>query len=108
MHEIVSSINFNNAIDIGCGEGYIFYNLQHVFENKHIYGLDLNQEHILAAKENVPFCDFQVGSVYETGFDENQFDLVICNEVFEHLDIPSNALFELHRITNKYLIISFL
>jgi ubiquinone/menaquinone biosynthesis C-methylase UbiE len=48
----------------------------------------------------------KVGSIYDIPFKDRSFDLVICNEVLEHVDDPGKALSELERVTKKYCLIS--
>jgi ubiquinone/menaquinone biosynthesis C-methylase UbiE len=39
-------------------------------------------------------------------YKDNAFDLVLCNEVLEHVENPEKALQELKRVTSKYLLLS--
>ena len=74
------------VLDAGCGEGRnLVYFLQNGFN---VYGLDQNEEAIqnlqVLAKELSPGIDvnqFKIGKIEDLPFEENYFDLVICNAV---------------------------
>tara|TARA_B100000315_G_C14595587_1_gene598918 strand:- start:7041 stop:7745 length:705 start_codon:yes stop_codon:yes gene_type:complete len=54
--------------------------------------------------------DYVVADVLDTGFDDNSFDVVICNRMFHHFREPEvrvTGLKELKRIAREYLIVSF-
>ena len=46
------------------------------------------------------------GSLYEIPFDRDQFDLVLCLEVLEHLEDPGSALDELARTGRSDVVVS--
>jgi 2-polyprenyl-3-methyl-5-hydroxy-6-metoxy-1,4-benzoquinol methylase len=92
-----------NLLDVGCGNG-IFCN--YILEKNpqiNITGLDRSNEalkHVLSNKI--------VGDIINIPFKNNEFDCVTCLQVLEHLPIEAykNALKELTRVSNKYIIIS--
>ncbi|MDP7595681.1 MAG: class I SAM-dependent methyltransferase [Pseudomonadales bacterium] len=54
--------------------------------------------------------DYAVADVLDTGFEDNSFDVVICNRMFHHFREPEvrvTGLRELKRIAREYLIVSF-
>ena len=51
-------------------------------------------------------AEFLQGSLYEIPFDRDQFDLVLCLEVLEHLEDPGSALDELARTGRSDLVVS--
>jgi 2-polyprenyl-3-methyl-5-hydroxy-6-metoxy-1,4-benzoquinol methylase len=83
--EIVSKINFNNALEVGCGDGKILFELAKRNKNKRFTGFDLSKRAILFAKaysyglSNISFfdCDFSKKTA--------KHDLVLCVEVLEHI-----------------------
>lgn len=102
----ISVINFKSILDAGCGEGIILLNIEEQLQNKSCTGIDINENHIELARKNVTFCDFNYGSIYEIPFEANSFELVIANQILEHLEYPFKAIKELHRVSSKYVLIS--
>jgi 2-polyprenyl-3-methyl-5-hydroxy-6-metoxy-1,4-benzoquinol methylase len=45
-------------------------------------------------------------SIYDVGTLPTQYDLVVENEVFEHLSHPERAIEEVKKMTRKYILIS--
>lgn len=89
-----------SILDIGCGDGYITNNLP---ENIHVVGVDISQEalkHVHREK--------LIGSITDIPYSNNSFDLVMVNDVIEHL--PDNeyrqAISELQRVASKYIMIT--
>ncbi len=96
----------NNILDIGCGEGFL---VGHLPKNIKYTGIDHNPESIKIAKATAyqpRETDFFVGDVYKLSFPDNQFDVVACLEVLEHLEKPEKALAEIRRVAKKYVVLS--
>ena len=92
--------NVNSVLDAGCGDGFILNALpQELFS----VGLDLSTEalkHVIRKK-----C---LGSIINLPFPDSSFDLVMSNDVIEHLPEPLmlQALKELSRVAAKYVLIT--
>lgn len=99
---VVPLENVKNAIDIGCGEGFIanYLNLPA------ITGVDISENALKIAKYRNQKYNFCMGSVYNLSFKRNSFDLVVATEVLEHLNEPELALEEIRRVSKKYCIFS--
>jgi len=106
ISELYSSIEVESVFDGGCGEGFVLHTLNQVRPIKTCGAIDLDRIEVEDASRNLPFCDVKQGSLYDIPFENNQFDLVICSEVLEHLVEPEKGLKELHRICIKYAILS--
>lgn len=87
------------VLDIACGSGY---GTKYIFDKitQNIIGADLNERVIQYDKENYSNIEFQVQDATKTTFSENQFDVVLSMETFEHipLDLIDNYLHEIKRI----------
>jgi 2-polyprenyl-3-methyl-5-hydroxy-6-metoxy-1,4-benzoquinol methylase len=70
-------------LDLGYGSGEITNYLQKRGYN--ITGLDISESNCEAAKTSYPDCDFRVYDGLKLPFEENFFDTVILNDVFEHI-----------------------
>ncbi len=99
-----------SVLDVGCGAGHYLKSYERVFKGKKFtyIGLDIAKEYIdiakevFAGKENVKFL---IGSVYKLPFRDNEFDIVVCNNVLLHLPEIKRALKELTRVAKKAVII---
>lgn len=106
IKELTSVISFKNIIDIGCGEGLLLNYIRDELLYKNVFAMDIDPAEISTAQNNIPQAGLMVASAYNLPFTDNQFDLLICTEVMEHLEEPKKALNEFHRITSKFCILS--
>lgn len=101
--------DINAIAEIGCGEGELLKIIHHHFPEAKLYACDLSPNEIQKAKENTKGIniDFSVQDAENlTEYASNQFDLVVCCEVLEHLNTPENGLQELKRVSSNYIITS--
>ena len=92
-----------NVLDAGCGTG----NLVHQFRKQNVdaYGTDLSENAINFSSVDVkPFL--QVGSISALDYPDNEFDLVTCCEVLEHIPFPEceQVIKEIHRVSKKWVL----
>jgi 2-polyprenyl-3-methyl-5-hydroxy-6-metoxy-1,4-benzoquinol methylase len=98
----------NNIMDVGCGDGSRTMRIAQHFDIdlSRVYGIDNEVNHIKACQNsfNVHKVDLECQNIPH--FDDT-FDLVICNQVLEHLKNIRRIIDELIRVTNKegYLLI---
>lgn len=96
--------NVESIVDVGCGNGvFVNFLVNGSRKYKRVCGVDrsitalgfVKSEKIQASIDKLPFHD-------------NEFDLVLCLEVIEHLpqNIYRQGLKELTRVSNKYIIVS--
>lgn len=107
--KVVSLLRYKSiksVADIGCGEGFGLSVLAENKIGKTYIGLDNSATALKVAKKIHPRFKYLEGSIYNTPFKDNSFDLVVCSEVLEHLEKPEQALAELSRISKKYVLIS--
>lgn len=105
-NQISQILPINTILDAGCGEGFTTRTLKASFPESSTTGVDQDKDAIRFAKEKDPASTYSLGDVTSLQFENNKFDLVICNEVLEHLPQPEKAIQELLRVTKTYLIIS--
>jgi ubiquinone/menaquinone biosynthesis C-methylase UbiE len=92
------------VLDIACGPGFTACELaKFIGENGHVTGVDINDEliavaHQAKASEGVENVSFSTGNVYELTLPENSFDFVYARFVFQHLQKPQLALFNILRV----------
>jgi protein-L-isoaspartate(D-aspartate) O-methyltransferase len=93
-------------LDIGCGKGFLLYDLLKVIPDAEIYGIDISPYAIANSKEEIR-DRLQVGSATTLPWPDDHFDLVISITTLHNLhayDLDP-ALREMERVgkTNKYL-----
>lgn len=92
-----------NFLDVGCGLGYFLLTMKNLGMNP--YGIEPGKiDYELADKYNLNIYN---ENLLDIKFDENFFDVISLNHVFEHVSNPSETMKELSRILKKdgYLII---
>lgn len=93
-------------LDIGCNEGYLIFELKQLFDkNYELYfaGIDINPELITFANERKAFCGtenciFEVMDANELEFENNQFDIITCTSIIEHIKKPEIVMKSIRRI----------
>jgi ubiquinone/menaquinone biosynthesis C-methylase UbiE len=99
-----------STIDIGCGMGNFILELVYRKKFKKIFGIDFLKETFDIARENKQHfgnIGFIQGNILSLPFKNSSFDLTVCLNVLHHVhkDDFTLAIYELTRITNKYLMI---
>ncbi len=91
--------------DIGCGLGYLGWTYWEYFgENGSYTGVDVSKKLIKEAEDlSEKWAEngkvkFKVGDAYNLDFEDNSFDLVMCQTLLMHLDKPEKAIAEMKRI----------
>ena len=98
-----------SVLDIGCGKGYLLYELTQVVPGIKISGLDVSRYAISRSKEEVrPFL--RVGDARRLPYNRGRFDLVLSINVLHNLYIQDleKALKEIERVARgnkKYLVV---
>jgi len=88
-HEMVlrflSSVDANRPriLDIGCGPGRYTNQLVRFGD---VTGIDLSEEAIGKARERFPHITFIAGNLYEYSFPTEHFDIVVAQEVIDHVE----------------------
>jgi cyclopropane fatty-acyl-phospholipid synthase-like methyltransferase len=71
----------DSVLDIGCGVGLYLKD----FENKKIYGTDLNKEFLDVCKNELPFSILKVGDYLKLNFENVKFNFVYSISVIEYI-----------------------
>jgi 2-polyprenyl-3-methyl-5-hydroxy-6-metoxy-1,4-benzoquinol methylase len=108
FHKRLSQYKPKNILDVGCNDGSrtIFVAEHFRINAKNVYGIDYDDELITLCRErfNTEKVDLEVDNIpHENDF----FDLVICNQVLEHLKSYRKVIDDLVRVTKEggYIII---
>jgi SAM-dependent methyltransferase len=97
------------VLDVGCGKGYLLYELAQLVPGVDVRGLDVSAYALAQAKEEVrPFLE--LGTAARLPFDDGSFDLVLSLGTLHNLALPDlwAALEEIERVgrgSNKYVMV---
>lgn len=102
--------SIDSVIDVGCGMGNFTLELANRKQFKKIVGIDFLKDTFDIARENTKFFEmvsFTEGDLIYMPFKDRSFDLAVCLNVLHHIHVDDfrNAIQELTRITDKYLIL---
>lgn len=98
----------HSILDIGCGKGFLLYELSQIVPDLKIAGVDVSAYAIEHAKPEVrPFL--QVGAAEKLPFDDKSFDFAVSINVFHNLKVMelNAALAEMERVARlgKYIVV---
>lgn len=102
--EIVDSVQHDlksvkDVVDIGCGVGDLLAEVINRQPGISLSGLDFSAKAVYMAAQRFPEGSFIQHVIVESlPYDNDQFDLVLCTDVLEHLDCPQRIASELVRI----------
>jgi len=102
IKHLIASKNYKKICDIGCGNG-IFTSHLKKYSDTQLTGVDANK-YALDLASNLNFDELKLVKDFSKDvqpFADNEFDLVICKDVLEHLIDPSFLVDEIYRITSK-------
>lgn len=92
-------INDKVVLDLGCSDGaistgYLDYGASRVV------GVDIDEKAIAIAKKQrgSENAEFYTGTVTHIPIPDSSIDTVLCYDVFEHVEHPSEILSEIHRV----------
>lgn len=99
--EIINRIMNTNAkkiLDVGCGTGNVLIKLS---GNKDLslHGLDISEKMIEIAKKNLgDKAELKAGDSEYMPWEDNSFDVIVCNASFHHYPNPEKVLIEMKRV----------
>ncbi|MDD3224947.1 MAG: class I SAM-dependent methyltransferase, partial [Clostridium sp.] len=99
--EIINRIMSTNAkkiLDVGCGTGNVLMKLSSN-RDLNLYGLDISEKMIEIAKKNLgDKAQLKVGDSEYMPWEDNSFDVIVCNASFHHYPNPEKVLIEMKRV----------
>lgn len=98
----------SRILDVGCGKGFLLYELKRLLPNAEVRGFDISQYAIENAKEEIRKNLFVHNASERFPFSDNYFDLVISITTLHNLYIfeLARALGEIERVgKNKYIVV---
>lgn len=85
-------------LDVGCGEGFADRFFLDRDNSLRIFGIDIEENFIKAAKERNPEAVYKRGDINSLGISGKNYDLVLMIEVLEHLKEPEKAISEIKKL----------
>ena len=94
-------------LEVGCGDGqFLRWYTDSLKHEGMVVGLDPGLD-VLAAGRGMTGLESMInGSIYELPFCDNEFEIVVVPEVFEHLENPGVGLDEVARVASRYVVAS--
>ncbi|MDD2518770.1 MAG: class I SAM-dependent methyltransferase [Bacilli bacterium] len=96
--ELVDYINeeYENVLDIGCGDGGLLSLLKQRYPNTIAWGLTISEDEALSVKSKG--LNAIVGEATELQFNNKEFALVISRHMLEHSPYPEEIIKEMNRV----------
>lgn len=108
LNELVNKADPSKIHEVGCGEGY--WTLKWLEKGIDTRGSDFSNTVIKMAQSNakdrkLPYDNFLTRNIYDLDPATDKANLVVCNQVLEHLDKSGDAIFALKQIADPYLVV---
>ncbi|MCD4737696.1 MAG: class I SAM-dependent methyltransferase [Anaerolineae bacterium] len=104
---LVAALPVAEVLDVGCAESFVSRYLAGVAGLRLSFaGVDIDAAALKRGQAVFPQMLRSFGNITALPFATEQFDLVLCTEVLEHLPEPLLGLRELRRVTRGYCLLS--
>jgi SAM-dependent methyltransferase len=101
---LMNSLAPKNVLDIGCGNGRLLDEINKKMKIP-VCGIDLSHSVIERNKRIYPNYEFHHLDI-QTDYLDKKYDIVICSEVLEHLENVEQAIINISKMVNRYLILT--
>lgn len=98
MNSVAAKDQTIRILDIGCGEGHITGEIQKAFPKADIHALDYSFSAISKAYRLFPGILFSVADALKSPYPEGPFDIVVCNNLWEHVSDPLGLLMRMKAV----------
>ena len=100
MVKEISKSKSGKILDVGCGNGNLFEMLPD--EKYELTGVDFSENMIIEAKDKCnDKASFLVADAEKLPFDNDTFDIIVCNASFHHYIHPDIVLAEMQRVLKE-------
>lgn len=97
----------DRVLDVGCGKGFLLYEITRALPGTHVAGLDISRYALMHAKEEVKGSLVE-GNAVKLPFGDRSFDFVVSINTLHNLCLPDlyDALREIERVgkQHKYIV----
>lgn len=99
LKSYINKMESKKVLDVGCAYGFMLERFPDSFEK---FGVDISEYAIGVAKKRLPSASFTVSNVENIlSFQDDTFDIIICNDVLGHLENPTAALENIKKVLKK-------
>lgn len=110
IRKIIKKImrEYYSILDVGCGVGHYFPPLKKLKLNFYYYGVDVTKKYIEEAKkifQKEKNVYFKQGNIFKLPYKSKMFNIVLFVNTLENLPSIEKPIFELLRVSKKYVII---
>lgn len=94
-----SGVQVKRMLDVGCWDGKrtLAYGEMFGLDKREMCGVECFDEQIVLAASRITACKVDL-ETEALPFEDAEFDLVVCNQVFEHLKQIYTPMSEIHRV----------
>jgi SAM-dependent methyltransferase len=103
--KLAVEISFDSVLDVGCGNAELLVALSQSKHVPRVVGADIAEDVLSRNRTAFPAFVFHQLDISAASLPE-QFDLVVCSEVIEHVSDWQQALRHLREMTRGYLILT--
>ena len=99
--EVCKDMNFNKVLECGAGEGSILKYLDLSDKFQKLYAIEISDSGVSQIKKRKldKLKEVKKFDGYEIPYQDNEFDMVYCSHVMEHVEHPRILLRELKRVS---------
>ena len=95
----IKKIETGKVLDVGCAYGFMLKRFPDSFQK---FGIDVSKYAISVAKKRLSSATLKIRSAEEKlPFEEDFFDMILFNDVLEHLENPKIALENIYKVLKK-------
>lgn len=105
LREVVEPLEPTAVLDAGCGEGETLVRLGDVLGDR-IAAIDIERSCVERVRQRLPSTAVRHGDVTALPYADDEFDLLLCLEVIEHVPEPARAVAELARVSRRDVVVS--
>jgi len=99
LFKYTNKINAGKVLDVGCAYGFMLQKFPVSFQK---FGIDVSEYAIDVARKRLPSVVYNVGNAEnKLPFKEEFFDIILFNDVIEHLEKPALALENISKVLKK-------
>ena len=103
--KLMTKLDVSSVLDVGCGSGGNLAGLAYAMPHLVLSGVDVSREALALAAQRVPSASFRQLDAQKEKLDE-QFDLVLCNQVIEHLADDTTALRNMALMAKRWVLVA--
>ncbi|MCY9694372.1 class I SAM-dependent methyltransferase [Paenibacillus alginolyticus] len=105
--DLIGSLQIQSILEVGCGPGVDYVGAVQTRPGIDYTGVDITPQMIEHCQRLYPYGKFVLADIYSLPFANNNFELVYCKDVLNHLEEWEKGFEELYRVSNKYILVNF-